>query len=231
MYKGVSLSIDSIHEVDRSGKRVGIIGKSIDEQHKIDSFENATIRFVEAKDTVVNGISMKNLTMHATFPSEAEVKMHVMLFKEEGSITAGEDEFDVKRGSVKVSVEVMNWAFCGGVRNETGSDELSEREQCEEENKGEFLEMWFKIFSTDNTEGTLLYADSTGSLISTAANDTIAFATQARYDEADYLDLPAGYPMLEGEGRNQTVVVRFDKFESVVYYDPVITHSKFVSPE
>jgi hypothetical protein len=222
-YKAISMSVNSVHEVDNNGKMVGIQGKTMDEQHKIDSFANATIRWIEEKDGKINGVGMKNLTMIATFPSETEMRMHVMLFKEKGKIKAGDDEFNVKRGSVKVSVEIMNWAFCGSVRNQTGQQELTDREKCSEKNKGEYLEMWLNFFTTDTVEGNLLTADSTGSLIRTASNDTIALATQARYDEADFIDLPSGYPLLQGHDTNQTVVIRFDRFESVVYYDPVIT--------
>ena len=133
-------------EVDESLKDVGS-NRPRHAKHKLVEFATQHFNRSAAEDTTYKSISCRRFTLSTTLEGpNATVDIEVFIFKENGTFTIANDaeDYSVKRGTVKLNVNIKNWRFCGKAAGEDN--------QCKKGNtvqEGKYVLFVFSIQGKD----------------------------------------------------------------------------------
>ena len=107
-------------EVDGSLDEVGS-NRPGHKKHKVVGFATRHFNKSAAEDTTYKNISCRKFTLSTTVQGpNATVVIEVYIFKENGTFSIANDaeDYSVKRGTVKLNVNIKNWRFCGKAAGE-----------------------------------------------------------------------------------------------------------------
>lgn len=216
------VQIKSVTEVNELGDAVGTTGST---KHSFNSFASQDFSFGEATTGPYNGgSSLRATSVPFTCKllnnaADFGVQSHLML--EKGSVTEGNETSSISVGSLKFSFNISGWEFCtaGGTGNR----------KC---TKGGVDQVGVAL-------DVVVYVDAKGAdpvptptnSSSNATNATVLplagggkleLARRLRVDGV-WKTMEDGYPKSVTKGKQTQITIRFPKFTSAVYYDPIVT--------
>ena len=105
----LSFELDELKEVDADGDEV-------DDKHSVDSFDDVEFQLSHVRTASrFKGLAVISVNLSTHLQNlKANVGIMVYLFLEPGSVTFGNETFNVKAGTVKFNIEVWdrsNWSF------------------------------------------------------------------------------------------------------------------------
>ena len=134
-------------EVDGSLDEVGS-NRPRHEKHKVVAFSTQHFNKSAAEDTTYKNISCRKFTLSTTVEGpNATVVIEVYIFKENGTFSIANDaeDYSVKRGTVKLNVNIKNWRFCGKAAGEDN--------QCKKGNTVQEGKYVLFVFSVQGKDG------------------------------------------------------------------------------
>mmetsp|Transcript_26213 Transcript_26213/g.38838 ORF Transcript_26213/g.38838 Transcript_26213/m.38838 type:complete len:301 (-) Transcript_26213:132-1034(-) len=206
----IQVTMDSITERDADGNEVGNTGST---KHSFNSFASQDFIFSELYNTSYQGIDAVAVNFTASLVDDtADFAVQLYMFLGGGNISNHNETFPVDRGSFKFSYTIDYWPFC--TINGSGVESCS---KGGEQQQGEFLDFTIIIkndqsIAHTDSNGTLAYSDSTNVIM------PAEFRTSS-----GWVFMTSPYPMSTIVGSKTTVVFRFERFESDLYYDPILT--------
>lgn len=121
------VTFDSIQEKDSNGNNVGTSGRF---KHIFNNFAGQKFDISELTDDTYQNLAVKRLDCTAYLDTVgARLAVQIYLFREEGSVSQGDEESRVSKGTLKFNVFIENWKFCG-----------SDTMECRKGKKSEFGE-------------------------------------------------------------------------------------------
>lgn len=121
------VTFDSIQEKDSNGNNVGTSGRF---KHIFNNFAGQKFDISELTDDTYQNLAVKRLDCTAYLDTVgARLAVQIYLFREEGSVSQGDEESRVSKGTLKFNVFIENWKFCG-----------SDGMECRKGKKSEFGE-------------------------------------------------------------------------------------------
>jgi len=229
--------VENGHAPDQSGMGMG---KSDHFDHKVDSFDKRSFQVSAPVVGTAFGINATTTTLTATLgeSNNANVTLQVIIFAEAGNIVVGDDvsagglfeTFAVSAGTMKFNIEIDNWPFCDGVHNDVGCHDAS--------TVGKYLEATIRVKTNNNAsipDGAGFDRHQrpesghkgTGPLelpeeISLAFDTSKMIVSQLVRLDNSWVGLPTGYPTIELDQDNETVIsIRFPTAASI-HYDPIV---------
>lgn len=216
----ITVTISSLKEKDVDGNEVGKTGSV---KHSYENFANLDFKFGEFEDTKLNEVKCRKLKFGleagTLFPSlDTTLNINVYLFSESGTIKTGNNSSsEVRKGTMKFSVDVNSWPFC------LPKDKCKDSTCClkgQTNEVGEYLDLEIEI------KGSKAAKDKTDNKVMLGDNSQIVLPTEINVDGA-WTTMPTGYPQQVGSEKS-TYTFRFQKFEKTLSYDPLIeTHVGF----
>lgn len=210
----ITITMSSLKEKDADGNEVG---KGGDTKHSYQNFAQLDFTFSDFEDTNFSGVKCRKLKFGspagALFPSlGTTLNINVYLFFESGTVKTGNvSSFDVKKGTMKFSVDVNNWPFC--LPKETCKDSTCcLKGQANE--VGSFLDFEIEI------KGDKTSKDKSGDKVMLGDNSQIVLPNEINVD-GTWSTMPTGYPQQIGTEKT-TYTFRFQKFSKTLSYDPLI---------
>lgn len=217
--------------------------------HKVDDFENVQFTFSNDANSTYQNLQVRNFSFSASNLIAAndgsKLLVEIYTFKEEGSIQVDGAPADVKVGTVKFNVAIINWPFCnsndnsGGIRDcrqdhgayvdfsmKIKSENKHEREDGVKES--EFAKEVNDDNGKDGESRNRRYR--LGASTSTSGEDPatskvlgpeLVLSSKVTVDGA-LVDQAVGFPKIEGEDDEQKFIFRFPR-GNTIYYDPVLT--------
>lgn len=218
----IVIEMDSMQEYDSAGNVVGATGRR---KHSFKSFATQSFTFSPLKDAKYNNLSCKSFDFNAHMAGpNATLKVSVYLFKESGEMDIGKNETDsIKLGSLKWSIEINNWEFCGTNGSnckKSGKDEV-----------GDHLDFQIVVKSKGKPK------EGSRPSPSPQPKGKQARKRLRRFDMGDkaemslseevevdgqWTKMAAGFPKFMVKGNKNIFVFRFPKFNSRVFYDPTL---------
>lgn len=105
------VTFDSIQEKDSNGNNVGTSGRF---KHIFNNFAGQKFDISELTDDTYQNLAVKRLDCTAYLDTVgARLAVQIYLFREEGSVSQGDEESRVSKGTLKFNVFIENWKFCG----------------------------------------------------------------------------------------------------------------------
>jgi hypothetical protein len=217
------VQIKSVTEVDKLGDAVGTSGST---KHSFNSFASQDFSFGEVTTGPYNGgSSLRATSVPFTCKllngaADFGVQSHLML--EKGSVTEGNETSSISVGSLKFSFNISGWEFCtaGGKGNR----------KCSKGGKDQNGTALDVVVYVDAKGADPVPAPSTNSS-SNATNATalplagggkLELARRLRVD-GEWKTMEDGFPKSVTKGKQTQITIRFPKFASAVYYDPIVT--------
>ncbi|XP_044184682.1 skeletal aspartic acid-rich protein 1-like [Acropora millepora] len=163
----------------------------------------------------------------------AKLSVRIIIFKEEGNVTFGNESYGVQMGTIKLFIKVENFTFCDGRTN---------RSMCKENIRGEFLEIGIKVRNRKGEAGrqeteserNKREGDKKQRLrcfkqrgknkcprIFLFGKDEVGVASQCETD-GTFRSQVEGYPTLVEQGNNQMLLFRGPRFNRTITFDPVM---------
>jgi len=206
----IEIDFDSLIERNNAGEEVGKSGK---QKHSFNNFAQLDFQindFVEKKfqnlSVFETSLVVKQFLENATFTA------FVNIFNETGIIDTGaNNSVRVNRGTMKFSVLIENWSFCS---NNSITEANCVKGQDVE--VGSYVDFTIKIKGKDSAKKT----DSSQNKFSFGDSNVI-LANFIKIDNQDS-KMPDGFPMFNSTENTNSFTFRFPKFNSSVYYDPVV---------
>lgn len=218
----ITIEMDSMQEYDASGNVVGATGRK---KHSFNSFANQEFTFSALKDTTYNNLTCKSFDFNAYLKGpNATLKVTVYLFKESGEMDIGKNESDgVKEGSLKWSIEINNWDFCG--TNGSGCKKGGKEEV------GDHLDFQIVVKSKGKPkEGSRptgppppkgKKARKRPRRFDMGDNAAMSLSEEVEVD-GQWTQMASGFPKFMVKGSKNIFTFRFPKFSSRVFYDPTL---------
>ncbi|EDO34190.1 predicted protein [Nematostella vectensis] len=150
---------------------------------------------------------------------KANFMSQVYIFAENGSYVWGDEETEVRKGSVKFNIKVEGWKFCGdqGYTCKEGVGSYLDSKICIASKKGSGRKMERKQNKAgERPKGPKGKAKAEKFFF---AGDSIVMPRGVEVDGTGK-DMPAGYPSVDS---SNCFTVRFPKFNSYALYDPSVT--------
>ncbi|XP_068752087.1 skeletal aspartic acid-rich protein 1-like isoform X2 [Montipora capricornis] len=227
---GFHLELYSLKQFDASENAVGTsINSFASQRFQVLSFNRtASFQGISAASLVATTI-LKHL--------DANLTLQLLVFKEEGNITFGNESYGVQNGSIKIFVKVENFTFCDGQRD----NQL----KCKQNEVGEFLELAVRVKNKNGAPGQEESEEEKkkrggpfkpGELkgknktqircfkcpkIYRFGDDEVGTARQCKIDDK-FVSLAPGFPKFVQRGTNQLFFFRAPKFNMTVTFDPVV---------
>lgn len=241
----LSFELDSIEEKDSDGNDVGST-----EGHSVESFEDRPFSLSSVdRNSNALGVAAINVNLSTKLEdSNADVDIMLYLFREDGTISFGNETFDVQAGTVKFNIKISNWDFCDG-----------SAQDCSEGKAGEYLDVNIKFKSKDtpievtdeerkSQNKPAVCKDKDTPDTDSDPDDSSDNANDGDDDDDDdcphiynmggdsemllnrgvmngdtYAAMPFGFPKVEIEDGEKKIKFRVPKFDDNVIIDPSVT--------
>ncbi|XP_068736645.1 skeletal aspartic acid-rich protein 1-like [Montipora capricornis] len=225
---GFHLELYSLKQLDAIEKPVGISINSFASQrfHVLSFNRTASFQGISAASLVATTI-LKHL--------DANLTLQLLVFKEEGNITFGNESYGVQNGSIKIFVKLENFTFCDGQKDN--------RLKCKQNEIGEFLEIAVRVKNKNGAPGQEQSEEENKKRggpfkpgegknktrircfkcpkIYRFGDDEVGTARQCKIDDK-FVSLAPGFPKLVERGTNQLFFFRAPKFNMSITFDPVV---------
>ncbi|XP_048590339.1 skeletal aspartic acid-rich protein 2 [Nematostella vectensis] len=214
---GLTFKFEDLGERDSNGNTVGQAGS---EKHNFNTFAQLDFQFSEVVQDKFQNISVYTFNMTSYISSvKANFMSQVYIFAENGSYVWGDEETEVRKGSVKFNIKVEGWKFCGdpGYTCKEGVGSYLDSKICIASKKGSGRKMERKQNKAgERPKGPKGKAKAEKFFF---AGDSIVMPRGVEVDGTGK-DMPAGYPSVDS---SNCFTVRFPKFNSYALYDPSVT--------
>ncbi|XP_048590331.1 skeletal aspartic acid-rich protein 2 [Nematostella vectensis] len=211
-----TITFEALKEVDGDGNEVG--KDDGNQKHAFDNFAAQDFETSNTVDVVYQGIKAVAFKFTTKITSvDATFTIQVRIFKESGSYVWGDEEIEVKQGTMKFNILVNGWKFCGDSgascrRNETGSH-LDSKFCVQAREKGE------KMSQSSGEKGPK-GKDKAGRY--SFGNVFVDIPIGVLKDGVD-ANMPSGFPKLSTNESTTCFTVRFPKFNETALFDPAVT--------
>lgn len=210
----VVVLFDYIKELSSSGAVVGAKGGK---KHSINTFAREQFSFTTSgNQSSYQGIAVKHVRFHATISGPgAMLVVDVYVFKAAGNITAGNETMEVKKGSVKFSIEISSWTFCGG----SGGDTCSKGSSQEE---GTQIELGIEIKGKTKPKNANSKRGKGRKLSTLDIGGAVCTLSGELRKDGVWEQMAGDYPKTVTTGPKTLFIFRFPKFSGNVMYDPTL---------
>ena len=219
----VTIRMSAVVERDDQGDSVG---KSGQVKHTFNNFASQDFSFGDLASGEwggAGGVSYVMVPSESQLFGDTNITVHVFMFTEDGTVTDGSNQFDVSAGTFKFSYYVSNWPFCTLSGNGGNADDYTLCTKGGSEEVGDTLDLTITIDSTGlGDSSTSEEAESTD--IVWGDGSVLISPQEYRVDET-LMTMTDGFPSVETVNETTTIVYRFDRFDGVLYYDPVMGFS------
>lgn len=212
----LSFQVESLGEVDGNGISLGAIRPS--EPFQFSPLMNAT---------KYQNLTAKTITLTTTLPSvRTTLKLMVVLFLENGTITFGNETFKVLSGTMKFNIEITGWQSnqpgAGGENLELVLSVKSQAEEPEEVDDAERAESDKDPICVDPDDPNE-QDDDCPIIYNMGANSEMVLNKGVLVNNSNYVKLPAGFPKFESTGMmSKRLIYRLLKTSDSILIDPSV---------
>lgn len=236
----LSFQVESLQEVDESGKPVEATDPSAEIQHSVSSVNKLSFTVSALQNsTTYQNLTAKIVTLQAELPNTmATLELMVVLFLEDGTIKFGNETFNVQSGTMKFNINVTGWQYCDGATVSCLSDgnprgavgdnldlaltvksEADEPEEVDDEKRAETGKDPICVDPDDPNEKD----DDCPVVYDMGGNSEMVLNKGVLVNNMDYVAMPQGFPNLEKLGRMQKkLTFRLPKTPGSVIIDPSV---------
>lgn len=199
------VQIEALRELDAAGKELGKGGNS---KHSFNSFATQDFTFGDLEDTTYADLDVIKIPFSSTLDAGSKISIDLYIFKEDGEITLGDEEFSVSNGTLKFNIKLTDWVWCGdqGVSC-TNSDGV-----------GASLEIDISVTSKDKPE-----FSSDSRVYTMGGGGTVHVSDQIQLDGGDWMEMDPA-PSVDISGPLK-ITLKIPKFTTSALYDPEITYN------
>ncbi|XP_074606804.1 skeletal aspartic acid-rich protein 1-like [Acropora palmata] len=224
---GFQLELRHLKQKDGSGKDTG---------EPITTFANHTFSLSSFnRKAEIQGVKAADIKATTNLKKyHAKLSVRIIIFREEGNVTFGNESYGVQMGTIKLFIKVENFTFCDGRTN---------RSMCRANIRGEFLEIGIRVRNRKGEAGRQETEDERNKReggkkqrlrcfkqrgknkcprIFLFGKDEVGVASQCETDNGTFISQAAGFPKLSGNGNNQMLLFRGPRFNRTITFDPVM---------
>lgn len=186
-----------------------------DNKHRFNNFAVTDFQFTSPIDAEFMNLTVKKFTFNATLNSEgAMLETEVLIFREDGDLTLGNETTMVKKGNMKFSTTIKDWKFCG-----QGAT------TCSQSETGEFLDFGMIIKGKGTPKKKQDSDKGNAEEYDLGEDSSVVMSRKVKYNTDDWTTMASGYPMVMTQGSKQIFYIRLNKFTGTAYYDPTVIYS------
>ncbi|EDO34177.1 predicted protein [Nematostella vectensis] len=220
----LTFRFEDLGERDSNGNPVGQAGSV---KHNFNNFAQLDFQLSDVVQDKFQDISVYTFKMTANITSvKATFMSQVYIFAESGSYVWGDEETEVKKGSVKFNIRVEGWKFCGepGFTCNDGVGSYLDSKICIASKKGSGRKMERKKNKAgERPKGPKGKAKAEKLFFD---GDSIVMPRGVDIDGTSK-NMPDDYPLLDS---NNCFTARFPKFTNYALYDPSATLNDSEAP-
>ncbi|XP_076088901.1 uncharacterized protein LOC143059307 [Mytilus galloprovincialis] len=186
-----------------------------DNKHRFNNFAVTDFQFSPPMDAEFMNLTVKKFTFNATLNEEgAMLETEVLIFREDGEITLGNETTMVKKGNMKFSTTIKDWKFCGQGGTTCSSSEV-----------GEFLDFGMTIKGKGTPKKKPSSDKGNAEEYDLGEDSSVVMSRKVKYNTDDWTTMASGYPMVVTQGSKQIFYIRLNKFTGTAYYDPTVIYN------
>jgi hypothetical protein len=220
----VVVCFKSLKELNLNGSEVGKTG---DVKHSFNNFAQLYFTVSNLTKGTFQNLSVISVNFTATkiVNDKTTLTGMVHIFNDTGVINMGNSETaNVIPGNVKFSIMVNDWPFCTNETSCLGSTCCKSGQTNE---IGAYLDLGIQIYGNTTAK-----VKNSNSNVFSLGNSEMKLSRSVILDSNNLTTLlPDGFPQYKNEENFDTLTVRFPRFFTSAFYDPIISFTPFIEPD